>query len=485
MHRYLKVAVASLVPVALSVGCNDWLTGTGLTTNPNRPVVAGVSQLFEGVTVTQTVQQTGDLARLFSMWMQSMAGTDRQAIPLANYSFDEDAFSGDWSNVYAGGGLIDLRNIQTQSLAVGDTAYVGVAKVMEALTMGTAADVWGDIPYREAVGSSLTPHLDPQQQVFSDIQAQLDTAIVYMQCHTGTCAGPGPNDLFYGGDLSKWTALAHTLKARYFLHVSTQDPSAFASAVAEAQQGITDTTGDLTSYQSTTPTEQNLWYQFMQIQRQGYISAGATLLNMLVGHPVPFVIGTRANGVKDTTFVAQPVDPRAFVYYSLIDSVKASDSSHIYFFRGAPPAGGNGTWSSLAPFRAGLAVGAGFRQPIVTSAENELILAEAELQTGHQPEAIAAYNAERASQGMPAWAGGAITLNDIITEKYIADFQQIEVWNDWKRTCLPALVPAVSSGIPGRLLYGLSAERDANPNIPPPDQQPARNWDQPNACPIL
>ena len=65
MHRYLKLAVSTVLPIALLAGCNDWLTGNGLTTNPNRPVKAGTSQLFIGVTVTQTVLQTGDFARLF------------------------------------------------------------------------------------------------------------------------------------------------------------------------------------------------------------------------------------------------------------------------------------------------------------------------------------------------------------------------------------------------------------------------------------
>jgi hypothetical protein len=454
MHRYFKIAVASLLPVALLGGCNDWLTGTGLTTNPNSPVKTGANQLFVGVTVTQTILQTGDLARLVSMWMQSMAGTDRQAIPLANYSFDEDAFSADWGAAYTGGGLIDERNIQAQSLAAGDSVYAGVAKVMEALTMGTVADFWGDVPYSQAVGSVLTPQVDPQQQVFAEIQAQLDTAIVYLQCAGPTCGGPGPNDLFFGADTlpvqrAKWIALAHTLKARYFMHVTPMDASGYASALSEAQQGISSPDGNLTSYQSADPNEWNLWYQFMVVQRSGYISAGGYLVNLL-----------------NTTS-----DPRLGAYYS-----KNSGGAYV----GAPPAGGSGDYSTLSSTRLAQA----FSQPMVTFAENELIIAEAELQPGgSQSLAIAAYNAERASQGVGAWPGGTLTLSDVIKEKYIADFQQIEVWNDWKRTCLPSLVAANAAGIPGRVLYPLSAERNANPNIPPPNQQPPRNWDQPNACP--
>jgi hypothetical protein len=76
-----------------------------------------------------------------------------------------------------------------------------------------------------------------------------------------------------------------------------------------------------------------------------------------------------------------------------------------------------------------------------------------------------------------------VTLADIMTEKYIALFQNIEVWNDWKRTCLPALTPAQGTvgGIPARLLYAQS-ERNTNPNVPLPSDQPARNWNDPNAC---
>lgn len=482
MHRYLKLAVGSLLPVALLGGCSDWLSGPKLTSNPNNPVTAARDPLFVGVTVAQTTLQTGDLARLFSMWMQSMAGTDRQYIPLANYVFDQDSFSPDWSTVYTGGGLIDERSIQSQALSVGDSIYAGVAKVMEALTIGTAADVWGDIPYRQAadVSKYSQPEFDPQQQVYSDVQAQLDTAIAWMQCTSPSCQGPVNVDLWYGGDISKWIALAHTLKARYFLHVATQDPSAYASALAEAQQGISSPDGDLKTYQSNNPNEWNLWYQFIVIQRSGYIGSGAFLIDMLAGGPAPQLGPPNVDGSRPPAFV----DPRIAMYYSTVDSIPKGTHDTLTFYQGAPPTGGSGNYSGLADARGGGTTGQGFSQPIVTYAENQLIIAEAEFQAANQPAAIAAYNAERESQGVPDWAGpGPITLKDIITEKYIADFQEIEVWNDWKRTCLPALTPAAPSGIPGRLLYPQSAEKGQNKNTPP-DPTTARNWNQPNACPI-
>ena len=63
-------------------------------------------------------------------------------------------------------------------------------------------------------------------------------------------------------------------------------------------------------------------------------------------------------------------------------------------------------------------------------------------------------------------------------EKYIALFFNIESYNDWKRTNLPAITPYTGGTIPRRLLYG-DGERNANPNIPAPSVQPARNANDP------
>ena len=68
-----------------------------------------------------------------------------------------------------------------------------------------------------------------------------------------------------------------------------------------------------------------------------------------------------------------------------------------------------------------------------------------------------------------------------MTEKYIRLFQSPETWSDYRRTCLPALVPAPGSAfIPARFVYPLS-ERNANTSIP--DAGPLQNWNDPNPCP--
>jgi hypothetical protein len=446
MTRYWRLALGALLPAVLAAGCSDWLDGPKLTEDPNNPTAATRDNLLTSVQTGQTVFQTGDLARVFSMWMQQMAGTDRQFVSLGTYSYGEDAFSADWAALYAGGGLVDIRALESEALSAGDTLYAGIGYVLEAFTVGPAADIWGDVPYSEAISDVLQPKLDPQLDVYAAIQAKLDTALAYLACSSASCVGPGLVDLWYSGDAAKWRELARTLKARYYMHVAEVDPASYALALAQTDSGISAPANDLISYQSSIPQEQNIWYQFISKQRQGYISAGAFLLDTLL----------EANS-----------DPRLSTYFDPLPNGT---------FQGATP-GQTGDFSQLGSTRNAPA----FQQPMVTFAENQLIRAEAALATGNQAAADAAYTAERESFELPG--GSGVTLQQVMTEKYIALFQNgIEVWNDYKRTCLPAITPAASSGVPRRLLYPLSAERNANPNVPPPDEQLNHNPNDPNAC---
>ena len=114
---------------------------------------------------------------------------------------------------------------------------------------------------------------------------------------------------------------------------------------------------------------------------------------------------------------------------------------------------------------------ADFQQPYVTYDENTLIWAEAAYRTGNQVVALTKLNEERANHGLaPEALAGTALLNEILTEKYIVDFQLgEEAWNDYKRTCTPNLAPtAAGQPIPGRLYYDAS-ERNTDTNIPAPN----------------
>jgi starch-binding outer membrane protein, SusD/RagB family len=310
--------------------------------------------------------------------------------------------------------------------------------------MDLASDTWGDIPYSEAVTDIVHPKLDKQVDVHNALLTLLDQAIANINAG-GT--GPKDADLVYGGDKAKWAQAAHTLKARIYMHLAEADPTNYAKALAETNAGISSAANDFTTYQSGTTGESNHWYQF-RIQRGTDISVGKYLVDLM----------------------KQRADPRLDAYFS----PGAAASGQII---GAPPGtefDGRQAWLSA------VRGAANYRQPVLTFAENQMIRAEAQYRTGAQPAALATLNGFRAGVGLGAKAGltGAPLLTAIMEEKYVALFQNTEVWNDYRRTCYPNLTPATGNSIPARLVYGTD-ERRANPNIPSPSQQPKRNQDDP------
>lgn len=444
------LAACVLAVCALAAaGCTDF-NAPELTQNPNQPSRATANQLLTGVTSFAAAGLTGDFNRAITIWMQQMAGTGRQWINIdAPYAIDENTLGG-FDTFYTGGGLVDIRTLEAQERAANDQVYLGIAQVWEVLVMSAVTDWWGDVPYREAVTETIrTPVLDPQQQVYADLQLKLDSAIANL---AGTGSGPGAFDLIYGGDKQKWTRLAHTLKARLYLHTAERVPASYALALAQANQGISDPAGggDFLTYQSTTVGEENQWFQFRR-GRGTDISAGAYIINLM---------RTRNAGAAD---------PRLARYFSVAGTGT---------FTGAAPGEEGETFSWLSAERAS----GGFRQPLVTWAENQLIKAEAQLQTGDALGAAASLNAERQRAGLAAVGAGLTTAQlyqQIMEEKYVALFQNPEVWSDYKRTCWPNLpAPNGARSIPARLVYG-SNERATNPNIPSPNAAPKRNWNDP------
>lgn len=445
MSNSRRLALSALLPLFAAAGCNDFLAAKETQEDPNRATQATIDQLFVGVQPSVWIVQTGETARAIAMWMQQMAGTDRQYQTLGTYTHSEGTFVTPWTYTYGGGGLFDLREIQAAALEINDRRYAGIAQVLEALVIGTAASFWGDIPYSEAANPSIaTPTLDPQLEVYAAVQEVLDEAIANLE--SGAGAGPGAKDLVYGGNAAKWIQLAHTLKARYYMHVAEVDPSAYARAEAEAAMGISTHANDYTTRHAGTAGEENPWYQFIVRERTEYISPGEYLVELLKSRS----------------------DPRLSEYFS----PGATDE----YLGAAPGTGYSNSLSNLGPTR----LARTFPQPIVSYDENLLIWAEAAYRTGDSETALEKLNEVREHHELPpSDATGADLFREIMLEKYIALFQNIEVWNDWKRTCIPDLTPALGASIiPARFFYSTD-ERQTNPNVPAVEDQPLRNANDP------
>ena len=193
-------SLLSLTAVIAAMGCNDFLSGPGVDQDPNSILnLTRPGPLYIGIQAAQSVQFEGQIARIAAEYTQQVSGNSRQSIGFDRYGMDPVTIDPEWIAVYGsnrtlggGGGLLDIRKMQQRARALGDSTYIGIGKVYEALVMGMAADVWGDVPYRQAADSTNeTPAFDSQLQVYGDIIAQLDSAItVYLAAAGPTNLGP-------------------------------------------------------------------------------------------------------------------------------------------------------------------------------------------------------------------------------------------------------------------------------------------------------
>ena len=164
-HRFSLIVMIFSI---LFIGCDSWIEG--YDDDPNSSPEVSIDNLFTASQVNMFNFSENHLARSVAIWMQQMAGTDRQYKTLGLYTFEENDYSSSWQSVYINGGMKDLRKIQTMSDDEGlkGVRYKGIAQIMEAYLVGMAASIWGDIPYSEVLNESIeNPKLDEQSQVLS------------------------------------------------------------------------------------------------------------------------------------------------------------------------------------------------------------------------------------------------------------------------------------------------------------------------------
>jgi len=525
MRRNTCVALASLGLLLGTAGCNTFLTGDKLSNNPNLPTAASIQQLFVGVQAGQFAFEEGTVAMMMCEWVQACSAANGRFVQQAGqYVFGEGsnigANGGDWISVYDGGGLVDIKQIEADATTTGDSTYLGIAKIWEAFTMGTASDMWGDIPYSQAVGTTTAPQLDQRFTILANIQTVLDQAIAELT--NGAGAGPGTADLVFHGSRAKWIAAAWTLKARYFMHTAESlGVPAYNNALAAAANGIADATGagDFASFHTSATSERNMWTQFQTSSGFGTdLEAGKALVDIMNARRDPRraqyfckTVNAAWQSAHKYSLGQQILDPNnaiEVISAVTLDSLSGATQptfattagatttdNHVTWtnagppyggddFNTPPPAGSVSSFSCLPPrFQATT------RIPYASYVENELILAEALNQTGNDASALTHLNKVRtfvnANFGRPAPAGsdslptlagitGAALLDSIMIEKYVSLFQNMESMSDYRRTCIPNIRPSHNTQgftkVPGRLFYPQN-ERNVNPNIPDPSVQ--------------
>lgn len=162
-----------------------------------------------------------------------------------------------WVNIY----LKTLNNLETiiqKAENEGSPHYIGVARVLKAVNLGLLTDAWENAPYTEALQGSneISPAYDSQESLYEAIIDLLDEGIKSLEA-SESYDSPSSDDLIYSGDMEKWIKAAHSLKARYLLHLSKKSANN-DEILAETALGFTDNSDDFQLFYTTSVP--NPWY---------------------------------------------------------------------------------------------------------------------------------------------------------------------------------------------------------------------------------
>ncbi|KIC96506.1 SusD/RagB family nutrient-binding outer membrane lipoprotein [Flavihumibacter solisilvae] len=431
--------------------------------DPNRPINVQEPLILSPVELAISHSLNAGYAAILTQHYTQSVALNQPVPNEGTYLLVNSQMDGDWSNAYATI-LNNLKVMIEKAETKNNTAYSGVGKILFAYTLGTATDLWGDIPLLQALkgATDFTPAYDKQEDIYASIQDYLDKGIADLDKESELY--PGSDDFFYEGDLSKWEKLAYTLKARYYMHL-TKAPGNTATelagkALAALQNGMTANDDDLKFKYPGSAGNENQWY-----------------LTFLPGSTLVLSSNT-VDSFKSRN------DPRMPVIVAPAKATGLYTGRHI----GDVNLGSLEDYSIPAEFYGGADAAhyiVNYTEALFLKAEATLIQSGAAAAEPIYQEAILAHmdklglNTSSAGVNTYMLLRGTLTeanaLQRIMEEKSVANFLNMENWVDWRRTGFPKLekVPNASGDIPRRMLYPQS-ELISNPQ----SQQSAKLTDR-------
>ncbi len=435
MKKINIITIATFVLVMISVtSCQKkWLDPT-MNKDPNAVTDVTGFVLLPSIEAQMAYILGGmDVVGTTAMWEQYARGSARQAAAINGYIYTSSNVNNLWSSFYSGG-MMDTKILMDKSLNPKSSAHIygGISKVLMAVWLGNATDLWGDVPYTEAfLGSAnLTPKYDSQQQVYDTIQSLLSSAInLLKKSPTAFDINLSTNDFIFGGNADEWIKTAWALKARYTLHLSNKN-STWANTIiniVENQNVMTGNSDDMVFKFGTGPSVQNPIYQYED--QRGDMKNNLNFFNALAADN---------NDPRSLIYKATPAggDYLAGIYYGEKDSpVEFMTYSELMFI------------AAEAYHQAGDYANA---KAYIIKGITSSIDKYRGLDAGYDAVASVWLAAKTASY---TGTVDSPSLEEIIQQKYVADYFKPESYVDYRRTGFPVLTPVNTRGIPDRYPY--------------------------------
>jgi hypothetical protein len=516
MKIFLKTLLCFVLFWGLS-GCNKFLD---VNTDPNSPTEPVLDLLLPSTQVSMANHLGAgnpNIASTVIVQHATQGGFSR-------FELLGTSFQTAWNGLYAST-LSDLDILVRTAEARRNGAYSGMGKLLKAYTYSVLVDLFGDIPYSEALQgeANVTPRFDEGASVYRDLFRLIDEGVADLQ--RNPYVSPGNVDLIYRGDRALWIRMANSLKLKMLLQMrlipaERERVTREISQLIAGGQLISTNAQDFTFRFGTAETPMNRHPTYLTEYRaaknfymdQGFmdrlLNADDPRLRYYIYRQRPdtgvsFTLTSNGYGGRftgDPTGI--PADNAARATFGLYPYGGLYDNNPI---RNLPATNrfisNTGTNSPAAHRIVATSDGSGAGWfPMITNFMVQFMLAEASLTLGTtgdartylrnaitaQLQGINSFVAAPGNSGV-ALPADVITafvdsrlaqfdaatdargrLNVIMTEKYIALFGNgFESYNDYRRTGLPQLMTPIAplNPFPQRFTIALR-EITTNPNAP-------------------
>lgn len=125
----------------------------------------------------------------------------------------------------------NLNDLYDAAKKQGANYYMATANVYHALGFMQMLDIYGEMPYTQAISSIANPTFDDGKTIYNGCIAKLDEAIDLFSKTQEVLPQLSAGDLWIGGDVSKWIKFCYGLKARYMLKLSKKSDRFNADSV--------------------------------------------------------------------------------------------------------------------------------------------------------------------------------------------------------------------------------------------------------------
>ncbi|WP_375434599.1 SusD/RagB family nutrient-binding outer membrane lipoprotein [uncultured Hymenobacter sp.] len=494
-QKYIGLALAGVVALSTASCVDDFLD---VNTSPNNSTTAPPSVLLTSSIITTGFSNGNEINRITSLLVQHVAGTANQASGQDVYNI-RGGLDNQWQFEQYAGVLENTNTLINVASSTASPAYSGIAKLLKAYNFAMVTDLWGDIPYSEALQglARLQPRFDRQEDIYkgtADVQS-LDALVKEGLAELDLQSALKPSatdDPVYRGDLAKWKRMGNTLRLKLANTISRKEPALATTIINEviaANNYIATNADDFQVPFGGTVGNRNPIYDFNGVNVTGSV-AGQRPLDI-----------TLSQRLLDSMRVKN--DPRLPIYFNTVPAatVGATNTPLGVFY-----AYQNGNTVPVEPLQANRSkynvyfTGSTGDAPIrlLTNFQRLFIMAESALilgtSTGSGTVQSLYQDAIRASMLKAGITDAAVTtylaanpsvailrgttqqrLNQIITQKWIAWVGNgYEAYNDYRRTGYPRLALALNAQgddpnvIPKRFVYPASESSGNAVNAPNP-----------------